>query len=74
MMLVLAPVMSRSLIEIAAGDLLSCNSYTVCAAFERFLYKQQLVIYKQTAGCWITVVKKHSMKAFFFFFILQSLC
>ena len=33
MMLALARVMSRSLIEIAAGDHGSCNLYSVCATF-----------------------------------------
>ena len=33
--------------------------------FAVFLYKQQLVIYKQTAGCWITIVKNHVIKAGF---------
>ena len=43
MMLALARVISRSLIGIAAGDHVGCNSYSVCAIFARFLYKQQLV-------------------------------
>ena len=33
MMLALARVMNRSMIEIAAGDHVSCSLYSVCATF-----------------------------------------
>ena len=54
MMLALTRVINRNLIEMVAGDHVGCNLSSVCATFARFPNKQQLVIYKQTAGCWIT--------------------